>query len=81
MILVCPFQFFVNPFHFDGNPFFALQVGCAFQCAFCATGKVGLKRQLDADEITDQALLRGGTGWFSNPQSSPWYHGCFNTKM
>ena len=32
------------------------QVGCAFQCAFCATGKVGLKRQLDADEITDQAL-------------------------
>jgi len=32
------------------------QVGCAFQCAFCATGKVGLKRQLDADEITDQVL-------------------------
>lgn len=32
------------------------QVGCAFQCAFCATGKVGLKRQLDADEIADQAL-------------------------
>jgi len=32
------------------------QVGCAFQCAFCATGKVGLKRQLNADEITDQVL-------------------------
>mmetsp|Transcript_56394 Transcript_56394/g.167849 ORF Transcript_56394/g.167849 Transcript_56394/m.167849 type:complete len:392 (-) Transcript_56394:66-1241(-) len=32
------------------------QVGCAFQCAFCATGKIGLKRQLDADEIADQAL-------------------------
>jgi len=32
------------------------QVGCAFQCAFCATGKVGLKRQLDADEISDQVL-------------------------
>eukprot|EP00414_Alexandrium_minutum_P001689 CAMPEP_0113823572 /NCGR_PEP_ID=MMETSP0328-20130328/2809_1 /TAXON_ID=39455 /ORGANISM="Alexandrium minutum" /LENGTH=344 /DNA_ID=CAMNT_0000791511 /DNA_START=22 /DNA_END=1053 /DNA_ORIENTATION=- /assembly_acc=CAM_ASM_000350 len=32
------------------------QVGCAFQCAFCATGKIGLKRQLDADEIADQAM-------------------------
>lgn len=32
------------------------QVGCAFQCAFCATGKVGLKRQMDADEIADQVL-------------------------
>eukprot|EP00933_Yihiella_yeosuensis_P014697 TRINITY_DN13066_c0_g7_i1.p1 TRINITY_DN13066_c0_g7~~TRINITY_DN13066_c0_g7_i1.p1 ORF type:complete len:400 (+),score=66.01 TRINITY_DN13066_c0_g7_i1:38-1201(+) len=32
------------------------QVGCAFKCAFCATGKVGLKRQLDADEISDQVL-------------------------
>eukprot|EP00930_Biecheleria_cincta_P061163 TRINITY_DN46724_c0_g1_i1.p1 TRINITY_DN46724_c0_g1~~TRINITY_DN46724_c0_g1_i1.p1 ORF type:complete len:369 (-),score=34.33 TRINITY_DN46724_c0_g1_i1:110-1216(-) len=32
------------------------QVGCAFQCAFCATGKVGFKRQLDADEIADQVL-------------------------
>lgn len=32
------------------------QVGCAFQCAFCATGRVGLKRQLDADEISDQVL-------------------------
>lgn len=32
------------------------QVGCAFKCAFCATGRVGLKRQLDADEISDQVL-------------------------
>eukprot|EP00427_Karlodinium_veneficum_P035249 CAMPEP_0169294334 /NCGR_PEP_ID=MMETSP1016-20121227/63849_1 /TAXON_ID=342587 /ORGANISM="Karlodinium micrum, Strain CCMP2283" /LENGTH=338 /DNA_ID=CAMNT_0009385247 /DNA_START=141 /DNA_END=1153 /DNA_ORIENTATION=+ len=32
------------------------QAGCAFQCAFCATGKVGLKRQLDADEVSDQVL-------------------------
>lgn len=32
------------------------QVGCAFQCAFCATGRVGLKRQMDADEIADQVL-------------------------
>eukprot|EP00927_Polykrikos_kofoidii_P049321 TRINITY_DN43395_c0_g1_i1.p1 TRINITY_DN43395_c0_g1~~TRINITY_DN43395_c0_g1_i1.p1 ORF type:complete len:420 (-),score=63.94 TRINITY_DN43395_c0_g1_i1:319-1470(-) len=32
------------------------QVGCAFKCGFCATGRVGLKRQLDADEISDQVL-------------------------
>lgn len=32
------------------------QVGCAFQCAFCATGRVGLKRQMDADEMSDQVL-------------------------
>eukprot|EP00916_Digyalum_oweni_P026809 GHVL01044016.1.p1 GENE.GHVL01044016.1~~GHVL01044016.1.p1 ORF type:complete len:363 (-),score=35.87 GHVL01044016.1:979-2067(-) len=32
------------------------QVGCAFKCSFCATGKLGLKRQLTCDEITDQVL-------------------------
>uniref|UniRef100_A0A0G4HD77 Radical SAM core domain-containing protein n=1 Tax=Chromera velia CCMP2878 TaxID=1169474 RepID=A0A0G4HD77_9ALVE len=32
------------------------QAGCAFNCSFCATGKVGLKRQLSVDEITDQVL-------------------------
>lgn len=30
------------------------QVGCAVRCAFCATGKKGLKRNLSADEISDQ---------------------------
>jgi adenine C2-methylase RlmN of 23S rRNA A2503 and tRNA A37 len=30
------------------------QVGCAMRCAFCATGKMGLKRNLSTDEITDQ---------------------------
>lgn len=30
------------------------QVGCAMRCGFCATGKMGLKRSLDADEIIDQ---------------------------
>lgn len=30
------------------------QVGCAMRCAFCATGKMGLSRQLTSDEITDQ---------------------------
>jgi len=30
------------------------QVGCAMQCQFCATGKLGLKRNLNSDEIVDQ---------------------------
>jgi len=30
------------------------QVGCAMRCAFCATGKMGLKRNLTSDEIVDQ---------------------------
>jgi len=30
------------------------QVGCAMGCAFCSTGKLGLKRSLIADEIVDQ---------------------------
>ncbi len=30
------------------------QVGCAMRCTFCATGKMGLKRNLLADEIVDQ---------------------------
>lgn len=32
------------------------QSGCAMGCAFCATGKMGLKRSLTADEIVDQVL-------------------------
>lgn len=30
------------------------QVGCAMGCMFCATGKMGFKRNLTADEIVDQ---------------------------
>jgi len=30
------------------------QVGCAIGCAFCATGRMGLSRNLDAWEIVDQ---------------------------
>ncbi len=33
------------------------QVGCAMGCRFCATGKIGLKRNLTAEEITDQILF------------------------
>jgi adenine C2-methylase RlmN of 23S rRNA A2503 and tRNA A37 len=30
------------------------QVGCAMRCSFCSTGKLGLKRSLNSDEIVDQ---------------------------
>lgn len=30
------------------------QVGCALQCAFCATGRLGLQRNLEAWEIVEQ---------------------------
>ncbi|TAK05649.1 23S rRNA (adenine(2503)-C(2))-methyltransferase RlmN [Patescibacteria group bacterium] len=32
------------------------QVGCAMKCGFCATGTMGFKRNLTADEIVDQVL-------------------------
>ena len=33
------------------------QVGCRMACAFCATGRMGLVRNLSADEILAQAFL------------------------
>lgn len=33
------------------------QVGCPFNCLFCATGKMGYKRNLEATEIVEQALF------------------------
>ncbi len=43
---------------------FSTQVGCAMRCAFCATGEMGLARDLTTAEIVDQVrhwqrLLRG----------------------
>ncbi len=35
------------------------QVGCAAACDFCATGKMGIARNLSADEILDQVLIAG----------------------
>ncbi len=32
------------------------QVGCALKCGFCATGTMGFKRNLTAEEITDQVI-------------------------
>ncbi len=40
------------------------QVGCALRCSFCATGLMGLKRNLRAEEIVAQVLLMGDhDGW------------------
>jgi 23S rRNA (adenine2503-C2)-methyltransferase len=33
------------------------QVGCAIGCTFCATGQLGLRRNLAAGEIVDQVLI------------------------
>ena len=35
----------------------SVQVGCLLGCLFCATGKMGFKRNLTAEEITDQVLF------------------------
>jgi 23S rRNA (adenine2503-C2)-methyltransferase len=32
------------------------QVGCAVRCVFCASGRLGLRRDLTAEEIVDQVL-------------------------
>ena len=37
------------------------QAGCAMGCVFCATGQMGLSRQLTADEIFEQAARISGT--------------------
>jgi 23S rRNA (adenine2503-C2)-methyltransferase len=40
------------------------QVGCALKCAFCATGLMGLKRNLEPEEIVGQVLVMGEhSGW------------------
>ncbi|MBT4277691.1 23S rRNA (adenine(2503)-C(2))-methyltransferase RlmN [Candidatus Falkowbacteria bacterium] len=33
------------------------QVGCALSCKFCATGQMGIKRDLTSDEIVSQAIF------------------------
>ena len=35
------------------------QVGCAAACGFCATGQMGIARNLSAAEILDQVVLAG----------------------
>ena len=38
---------------------FSTQVGCAMECAFCATGKEGFSRNLTPGEMVDQILFSG----------------------
>jgi len=45
----------LKPGHF--STCVSVQVGCAVGCPFCATGKTGLKRNLTAEEISDQILF------------------------
>ena len=44
------------------------QVGCPLGCLFCATGKMGFKRNLSAGEIAEQVLFWGR--WLKNIKSS-----------
>lgn len=44
------------------------QVGCAYGCAFCASGQTGLVRDLTAGEIVDQAVL--AARWLRAAQAS-----------
>ncbi|MBI4656723.1 MAG: 23S rRNA (adenine(2503)-C(2))-methyltransferase RlmN [Elusimicrobia bacterium] len=39
------------------NACLSTQVGCPLNCSFCATGRMGFKRNLSAEEITDQVLF------------------------
>jgi 23S rRNA (adenine2503-C2)-methyltransferase len=42
--------------HYDRNTVcISSQAGCAFACAFCSTGQAGFGRNLEPDEIFDQA--------------------------
>jgi 23S rRNA (adenine2503-C2)-methyltransferase len=44
------------------------QVGCAMQCGFCLTGKMGLSRNLTAGEIAGQVrVLAGALGLLEEP--------------
>jgi 23S rRNA (adenine2503-C2)-methyltransferase len=40
----------------------SVQSGCRLRCAFCATGTMGLKRNLSFGEILDQVLVLSGEG-------------------
>lgn len=46
------------------------QVGCAIGCLFCATGQLGLRRNLTAPEIVDQVRAAGRI-WFEAGQGAP----------
>lgn len=53
------------------------QVGCSLTCKFCATGRMGRKRNLDAAEIYDQVTLvnRQSMEAFAHPLTNVVYMG------
>ncbi len=46
------------------------QAGCAIGCVFCATGRLGLRANLEAEEIVDQ-VLEASRRWARQGQGSP----------
>ena len=46
------------------------QVGCSIGCAFCATGQLGLRRNLTPGEIVDQ-VLEAARLWAGSGQGAP----------
>lgn len=47
----------ISPKPGDWSACISCQVGCPMNCRFCATGKLGLQRNLTAEEISDQVLF------------------------
>ncbi|NTU66499.1 MAG: 23S rRNA (adenine(2503)-C(2))-methyltransferase RlmN [Candidatus Moranbacteria bacterium] len=47
----------ISPITGSWSACISCQVGCQMGCRFCATGKMGFKRNLTAEEITDQVLF------------------------
>ncbi|MFA6047714.1 MAG: 23S rRNA (adenine(2503)-C(2))-methyltransferase RlmN [Parcubacteria group bacterium] len=47
----------ISPKPGDWSACISSQVGCPLGCGFCATGRNGFKRNLTAEEITDQVLF------------------------
>ncbi len=47
----------ISPKPNDWSACISCQVGCPMGCRFCATGKMRLRRNLTAEEITDQVLF------------------------
>jgi len=50
----------ISPKIGDWSACISSQVGCPLGCGFCATGRSGFKRNLTAEEITDQVLFWRG---------------------
>jgi 23S rRNA (adenine2503-C2)-methyltransferase len=47
----------ISPKPGDWSACLSSQVGCPLNCAFCATGQTGFKRNLSTEEISDQVLF------------------------